>query len=109
MKKLLIIGGYILGAFGFIRSFYLLYEDSAYTDQNSLFVQIFISALLLITLYFKTRTTKARVNKMEESTLEQVNAKIKALTLSLQKETIASTEYLQIEKEITRLKGIGES
>ena len=46
---------------------------------------------------------------MEESTLEQVNAKIKALTLSLQKETIASTEYLQIEKEITRLKGIGES
>ena len=109
INKILIIGGYIFGVFLFIRSFYLLYLDSPYDDQGPLFFQLFVSVGLLITLYFKTRKTKASINKMEESTLEQVNDKIKALTLSLQKEKIGSTEYLRIENEIIRLKEIGKS
>ena len=109
MKNILIIGGYILGLYGFIGSCYLLYRDSTYDDQGQLFVQIFVSALLLIILYFKTRINKSSVNEMEESTLDQVNAKIKALTFSLQKEVIGSTEHLRTEKEIARLKEIVKS
>jgi hypothetical protein len=109
INKILIIGGYIFGVFEFIRSFYLLYLDSPYDDQGPLFFRLFASVVLLITLYFKTRTTKSSIHKMKESTLDQVNAKIKALTFSLQKEVIGSTEYLRVEKEIARLKGISKS
>ena len=109
INKILIIGGYILGLFGFIRSFYFLgFAERGYDEGQMIFLLI-TSLGLLITLYFKTRTTKSSINKMKESTLDQVNAKIKALNFSLQKEVIGSKEYLRVEKEIARLKGISKS
>ena len=110
INKILIIGGYILGLFWFIRSFYFLgFTENGSYDEGQIIFLLIASVGLLITLYFKTRTTKSSINKMKESTLDQVNAKIKALTFSLQKEVIGSTEYLRVEKEIARLKGISKS
>ena len=109
INKILIIGGYIFGLYLLIDSIYKLNLFGSPLPQGPLQLQLFASVVLLITLYFKTRTTKSSINKMKESTLDQVNAKIKALTFSLQKEVIGSTEYLRVEKEIARLKGISKS
>ena len=111
INKILIIGGYIFGLYLLIDSIdkLNLFYGRSPIPQWPHQLQLFASVVLLITLYFKTRTTKSSINKMKESTLDQVNAKIKALTFSLQKEVIGSTEYLRVEKEISRLKGISKS